>query len=269
MKALIKKKNLEKYFRELGSVAVAFSAGVDSTFLLKVAHEVLGERAVAITVQSHTFPEREKLDAMKFCREHGIEQIIVEVNELEKKEFCQNPQNRCYICKYGTFSMIKQVAMEKGILNIVEGSNVDDEGDYRPGMQAIAELDIISPLRKVGLYKSEIRALSKEMDLFTWDKPSFACLATRFVYGEEITQEKLSMVEKAEQYLLDLGFQQMRVRIHGKMARIEIDNQDFGKILKTDTASVINTYLKKLGFSYVSLDLGGYKQGNMNQEIRK
>lgn len=268
-KARMKKKNLEKYLRQLGSVAVAFSAGVDSTFLLKVAHDVLGERAVAITAQSYTLPEREKLEAMQFCREQGIVQIIAEVNELEKKEFCQNPQNRCYICKYDTFSMIKQIAMERGIPNVVEGSNVDDESDYRPGMQAIAELDIISPLRKARLYKSEIRALSKEMNLFTWDKPSFACLATRFGYGEEITQEKLSMVEKAEQYLLDLGFQQMRVRIHGKIARIEIDNQDFEKILQTDIASAINAYLKKLGFSYVSLDLGGYKQGNMNQGIIK
>ena len=199
-----KKQNLEAYLQKLGSVAVAFSSGVDSTFLLKTAHDVLGEKAIAVTARSCSFPERELNEAVTFCKEQGIEQIIVDSEELSIEGFSQNPKNRCYLCKRELFTKILNIAAERGIAYVCEGSNMDDNGDYRPGLIAVAELDIKSPLREAELNKEEIRQLSKEMGLSTWDKQSFACLSSRFVYGETITEEKLAMVDKAEQRLLDL-----------------------------------------------------------------
>ncbi|MDE6032197.1 MAG: ATP-dependent sacrificial sulfur transferase LarE [Oscillospiraceae bacterium] len=218
-----KKQRLEAILNELGSVAVAFSSGVDSTFLLKIAHDILGEKAVAVTARSCFFTVREFNEAKAFCENEGIEQIVAETDELSIDGFNQNPPNRCYLCKRELFKKFRQIAEERGIPYVVEGSNVDDTGDYRPGLIAVAELDIKSPLREAGFTKDDIRRLSKDMGLPTWDKPSFACLASRFVYGETITREKLSMIERAEQKLLDLGFRQVRVRIQGNIARIEID----------------------------------------------
>ena len=262
-----KKQRLETYLRDLGSVAIAFSSGVDSTFLLKVAHDVLGDKAIAVTARSCSFPARELTEAKNFCITEGIEHIIVDSEELRIDGFRQNPKNRCYLCKRELFSKIKEIAASRGIAYVAEGSNMDDNGDYRPGLMAVAELGVKSPLRETELYKEEIRALSKEMALPTWDKQSFACLSSRFVYGETISEEKLSMVDRAEQRLLDLGFHQVRVRIHGKIARIEIDPAEFEKILQGDTAAQLNEYFCSLGFMYVTLDLGGYKMGSMNQTI--
>ncbi|MBR1744200.1 MAG: ATP-dependent sacrificial sulfur transferase LarE [Lachnospiraceae bacterium] len=211
---------LKEYIEGLGSLAVAFSSGVDSTFLLKVAKEVLGERVIAVTAKSCSFPEREQKEAVSFCVKEGIKHLICESEELEIEGFRENPKNRCYLCKRELFEKIGQLAKEHGMEYIAEGSNMDDMGDYRPGLQAVAELGIKSPLREVKLYKEEIRYLSKKMELPTWDKQSIACLASRFVYGETITEEKLEMVDRAEQLLLDMGFHQVRVRIHGMMARI-------------------------------------------------
>ena len=260
-----KYKRLNEYIRSLGSVAVAFSGGVDSTFLLKTAHDVLGKKAIAITEQTDVFPKRERSEAEEFCRSEGIEQIIIKSDVLAIDGFAENPKNRCYLCKRELFKDIKKTAEERGIAYVLEGSNVDDDGDYRPGMRAIAELDIKSPLKHTGLTKAEIRELSKELGLSTWDKPSFACLASRFVYGERITREKLSMVGRAEQLLYDEGFSQFRVRVHGDMARIEIKPDEFERMLSI--AGKINSYMRSLGFSYASLDLGGYKTGNMNVGI--
>ena len=262
-----KTQRLENYLKELGGVAVAFSSGVDSTFLLKTAHDVLGERAIAVTARSCSFPARELNEARAFCEAQKIEHIIVDSEELSIEGFAQNPKNRCYLCKRELFSKIINIAKEHGISYIAEGSNTDDNGDYRPGLTAVAELGVKSPLREAELSKAEIRELSKEMGLPTWDKQSFACLSSRFVYGETITEEKLSMVDKAEQKLLDLGFHQVRVRIHGNIARIEIDRSQLAEIVKPEIAQPLAEYLHELGFLYVSLDLDGYKTGSMNKTL--
>lgn len=262
-----KKQVLEDYLRELGSVAVAFSSGVDSTFLLSVAHEVLGDKVLAITARSHSFPERELNEAIAFCKERGIAHEVLDSEELNIEGFRQNPKNRCYLCKHELFSEIKELAQECGLAHVAEGSNMDDNGDYRPGLQAVAELGIKSPLRHADLYKQDIRDLSKEMGLPTWNKQSFACLSSRFVYGETISEQKLDMVDKAEQRLLDLGFHQVRVRIHGMIARIEVEPSEFERILEPGLAASLDEYLRSLGFTYVTLDLGGYKQGSMNRTL--
>lgn len=259
--------NLKSYLKSLGSVAIAFSSGVDSTFLLKVAHDVLGDNAIAITVRAHSFPKREMNESSEFCKSEGIQQFFCDVNEMDIPGFAENPRNRCYLCKNEIFTKIIDTARQNGIVHVCEGSNMDDLGDYRPGLQAVAELGIKSPLRECQLYKNEIRTLSKEMNLPTWQKPSFACLASRFVYGEKITSEKLDMVDKAEQFLLDLGLMQERVRIHGTLARIEVLPEEFDIVL--EHRQEISSELKKIGFSYVALDLQGYRTGSMNETLKK
>ena len=262
-----KLENLKTYLRSLGSLAVAYSSGVDSTFLLKVAHDVLGDKAIAITATSSFYPKRESQEASDFCKSKGIKQIIVASEELDIPEISHNPTNRCYLCKKDLFTKILSIAKENGIDNVAEGSNMDDMGDYRPGLKAIAELGIKSPLRECDLYKEEIRALSKEMGLPTWNKPSFACLASRFVYGEEITIQKLKMVEKAEEALLQLGFKQFRVRIHGEnLARIEVLPADLEKLFSL--RETISKALHEVGFTYITMDLSGYRTGAMNEGIK-
>lgn len=264
-----KLEKLKDYLKELGSVAVAFSGGVDSTFLLKIAHDVLGDKAVAITAGADFFPKRELEETEDFCKKEGIRQFILDFKEMEVEGFRKNPVNRCYLCKKELFTKIKQIAAQQQIAAVIEGSNLDDNGDYRPGLVAVAELDIKSPLRFAGLSKNEIRILSKDMELPTWSKPSFACLASRFVYGETITKEKLSMVDKGEQLLLDMGFEQVRVRIHGMMARIEILPEEFDRLMQKENREHIVKCFKEYGFTYVAMDLTGYRTGSMNETLER
>ncbi len=259
--------HLRNYIKELHSVAVAFSSGVDSTFLLKVAADTLGDKVIAVTARSCSFPKRELNEAITFCEKEKIRHYVCESEELNIEGFAQNPRNRCYLCKKELFEKIRLIADENHIENIVEGSNLDDNGDYRPGLLAVAELGIKSPLRECNFTKADIRALSKYLELPTWEKQSFACLSSRFVYGETITEEKLGMVDRAEQLLLDMGFHQVRVRIHGSMARIEIEPKEFEKLLQEEKRNRIVEEFKNYGFSYITMDLIGYRTGSMNETL--
>ncbi|NTV90309.1 MAG: ATP-dependent sacrificial sulfur transferase LarE [Clostridiales bacterium] len=268
MKANEKLEALKTYIGSLESLTVAFSGGVDSSFLLKVAYEVLKDKVLAITARSSTYPEREYLEAVGFTREHGIAHQVIESEELDVEGFSDNPTNRCYLCKNELLTKIRAIADEKGIKHVAEGSNHDDPGDYRPGLIAVKEHGVLSPLRTVGLTKDEIRILSKELGLKSWDKPSFACLSSRFPYGEKITREKLTMVDKAEQLLLDIGFRQVRVRHHGDVARIELAESDLERLIEPSVRQIVYEGFKKIGFAYTALDIKGYRTGSMNETMR-
>ena len=258
---------LKDHIEGLGSLAVAYSGGVDSTFLLKIARDVLPGRVIAVTARSAIHPARAFKEASDFARRSGVAQVTIRSNELALRGFSDNRPDRCYLCKHALFSKIKAAACRQGIQHVAEGSNIDDLRDYRPGMRAVEEMGILSPLKNAGLGKAAIRTLSRQMGLPTWDKPADSCLASRFPYGEKISREKLARVERAEEYLARLGFTQVRVRCHGDTARIEVEpvrRRDFFNLKLMDR---IHEKFREIGFTYCALDLKGYRSGSMNEVL--
>lgn len=252
--------------KHMKSCVIAYSGGVDSTFLIKVARDMLGDNALAVTATSSTYPQRELKDAKHFAQEIGIRHVIIHSEELDISKFSKNPPDRCYYCKKELFRKLRKIAAERHLTYVLDGSNADDVFDYRPGGKACKELGVVSPLKDVGLSKQEIRRLSHEMNLKSSEKPSYACLASRFPYGVEITKARLKQVEQAEAFLFSLGLHQCRVRYHNEIARIEVAPSAFHTII--DHAEKIVNRFKKLGFTYVTLDMKGYRTGSLNEVLK-
>jgi len=260
--------DLASYFAKLGNCAVAFSGGCDSSLLLKICHEVLGDRCTAFTHYSPLMPRRDIDGSIKFCKEYGVRQIIIERNSISAK-VKKNTSDRCYLCKKDIFSEIISEAEKHGIKNIAEGSNADDVFDYRPGMKALKELGILSPLLECSVSKNDIREISAKLSLPTADKKSSACLASRIPYGEEIDADKLKRIDLSENYISSLGFSDFRVRSHDNLARIEFLKKDFPSVVESNMLEKISSALKSFGFVYVSVDADGFTSGSMNREIKE
>jgi uncharacterized protein len=261
-----KERALSDTLASLGSVIVAYSGGADSAYLAFVANRTLGERAVAVTADSPSYPERHRQLAIQIARDFGLRHEIIQTNELERPEYRANPANRCYYCKHELYTHLSRIATGRGAV-IVDGNNADDRGDYRPGRQAAREFGVRSPLDEVDLSKDEIRELSRRAGLPSWDEPASACLSSRIPYHTEVTDEKLRTIERAEQALRALGFRLFRVRHHDDLARIEIARVEMPRALEPDVAAAIVRALKEVGYKYVSLDLQGYRTGSLNEGL--
>ena len=258
---------LREVLSSLESICIAYSGGVDSTFLLRVSKDVLGENVLAVTATSPTYPQRELKEAIESAQKIGVRHLLISSNELDIPGFSENTTNRCYYCKHDLFRKLKAEAEKYGIKTVADGSNYDDTKDYRPGRKAAKEIGVRSPLCEAELTKNEIRCLSKELGLSTWNKPSLACLSSRIPYHEKITEEKLKQVEKAEGILRDLGFTQFRVRHHNDIARIEFIPEEMSLLKNAEIRLSIDSALKSLGFKYVTVDLKGYRTGSMNEVL--
>ena len=258
-----KREHLERILTDLESAVVAFSGGVDSSLLLAIAVKVLGARALAVTATSETYPERELLEARSLAGQLGVRHREVVSEELDIPEFKDNPRNRCYYCKKELFGKLRAIAAEEGLLHVLDGTNIDDRSDHRPGRQAAEELGVRSPLEEAGFTKADIRALSRCLDLPSWDKPAFACLSSRFPYGTAITSERVSQVGRAEEALRELGFRVLRVRYHDNVERLELGPEEFALATGALREQVVKI-VSGSGFTYVAVDLQGYRSGSMN-----
>ncbi|MCY6484607.1 ATP-dependent sacrificial sulfur transferase LarE [Clostridium aestuarii] len=258
---------LLNYLKELDSIVVAFSGGVDSTFLLKAAKQALGDKVLAVTVISPYIPKWEVEEARTITNKLGVKHEFIEVPIIDEIKF--NPEDRCYLCKKSIFNLIKGFALKKGYRYVVDGTNLDDTRDYRPGRKALKELNIKSPLLENQLTKQEIRDLSKELKLESWNKPAYACLLSRVPYGNEIKIEELERIEKSEKYLMSIGFKAVRVRCHKELARVEVPKEERCKLFQENLLDEISYRLKEFGFKYVSLDMEGYRIGSLNESIKK
>jgi pyridinium-3,5-biscarboxylic acid mononucleotide sulfurtransferase len=261
--------SLEKILSDMQSVLIAYSGGTDSTFLLKIAATVLGDKAIAVTASSETYTPQELRDAKKNAEAIGVQHIIVYTDELNDPNFSSNPPDRCYYCKKELFTKLTGLLKRHGLKSIVDGSTCDDERDFRPGMRAVVEFGVRSPLKEAGFTKDDIRKLSKEMNLPTWDKPPLPCLSTRFPYGTQITKEKVLRVGRAEEFLAGFGIRQLRVRDHGSIARIEVLRADMPIFLDEEISNLIAEKFRTLGYAYVALDIQGYRMGSMNEPLKE
>ena len=263
-----KERRLKEIIKGLKSVVVAYSGGVDSTLVLKMCQDVLGEKVLAVTAKSETYPAVELDDAEAMTRKLGVPYRVIETKELEIAGFSRNPPDRCYWCKKELFQQLRMLAREEGYKNVVDGANYEDGSDFRPGLRAGRELGVVSPLKEAHFTKADVRKLSRHLGLSTWDKPSYACLASRFPYGDEITREKLIRVARAEEFLREAGFKELRVRAHGDVARIEVAKDHLAALLKRPLRERLIASFKKLGFIYVTLDLEGFRSGSMNEPLK-
>jgi pyridinium-3,5-biscarboxylic acid mononucleotide sulfurtransferase len=258
---------MREIFAPMSSVIVAFSGGVDSTFVLKVAYDTIGDRVLALTTTSPTMPDEDRDSALAMAQVIGAHHLIVESNELEIPGYSANPLNRCYLCKHNLFTVCEAKAAELGIDNIVDGLNLDDLHDYRPGMQAASEKRVRHPLVEAELSKAEIRELSRAMRLPTWDRPASPCLSSRFPYGTEITVEGLAKVAAGERILHAMGFKVARVRFHGEVARLELERSEIARIFETQNRDIVDREFKKIGFRFVAIDLKGFRSGSLNEGV--
>ena len=264
----LKQSALEGALRDLPSIIVAYSGGVDSAYLAYAAHRALGDAALCVTADSASYPERHRSLALRLAKDFGFNHLVIHTDEMARPEYRANPANRCYYCKHELYTHLAALARERGIPVIADGSNADDRGDYRPGRQAAREFGVRSPLDEVGLAKADIRELSRRAGLPTWDEPASACLSSRIPYFSEVTDEKLRMIERAETVLRDLGFRVCRVRHHDAIARLEIGRDELARALEPEMAETIDRELRAIGYAHVTVDLRGYRLGSLNDALR-